>query len=38
MPLLLETLLLVLLAYMIGVGLGFLLFGRRPRRNYLGDR
>ena len=34
-PLLLETLLLVLLAYLIGLGLGRLLFGRRKRQSYL---
>jgi UDP-N-acetylmuramyl pentapeptide phosphotransferase/UDP-N-acetylglucosamine-1-phosphate transferase len=37
MPLLAETLLLVLIFYLLGIGIGFLLFGRRPRRNYLGD-
>jgi uncharacterized RDD family membrane protein YckC len=35
MPLLLETLLAVLLAYLIGLGLGSLLFGRRKRDTYL---
>lgn len=37
MPLLLETLILIALAYCVGVGLGWLLF--RPRRNtsFLGD-
>jgi hypothetical protein len=34
-PLLLETELLVLLAYLIGLGLGRLLFGRRQRQSYL---
>jgi UDP-N-acetylmuramyl pentapeptide phosphotransferase/UDP-N-acetylglucosamine-1-phosphate transferase len=37
MPLLVETLLLVLLAYLIGIGIGFLLFGRRRRTSFLGD-
>ena len=35
MPLLLETELLVLIAYLIGLGLGRLLFGRRKRQSYL---
>jgi hypothetical protein len=34
-PLLLETEMLVLLAYLIGLGLGRLLFGRRKRQSYL---
>ena len=29
MPLILETLILVVVAYLIGVGIGFLLFGRK---------
>jgi len=37
MPLLAETLILVLIAYLIGVGIGFLLFGRRERKNFVGD-
>ncbi len=37
MPLLLETLFLVLLFYLAGVGIGFLLFGRRRRTSFLGD-
>lgn len=35
MPLLLESLLLCALAYLIGVGLARLLFGRRKRKSYL---
>jgi hypothetical protein len=37
MPLLAETLLLVLIAYLVGLGIGQLLFGRPERKNYLGD-
>jgi len=37
-PLIAETLLLVVLAYLVGLGLGYLLFGRPRRKNYLGDR
>jgi hypothetical protein len=36
MPLLAETLILVVLAYLIGVGLGWLLF-RRRKSSFLGD-
>jgi hypothetical protein len=36
MPLVAETLFLVALFYLIGVGLGWLLFGRR-RTSYLGE-
>lgn len=35
MPLLLETLILVALAYLIGFGLGWLFFGRRRRTSFL---
>ena len=35
MPLLAETLLLVALAWLIGVGLGWLLFGRRRRNSFI---
>jgi hypothetical protein len=35
MPLLAETELLVLIAYLIGLGLGGLLFGRRKRQSFL---
>lgn len=35
MPLLAETELLVLIAYLIGLGLGRLLFGRRKRQSFL---
>ena len=37
MPLLVETLILVALAYLIGVGLGWLLFGRRRRGSFLDE-
>jgi hypothetical protein len=37
LPLLAETLLLALGAWLIGLGLGFLLFGRRRLTSYLGD-
>ena len=37
MPLLVETLMLVILAYLVGIGIGYLLFGRPERKNYLGD-
>lgn len=35
MPLLAETLILVALAWLIGLGLGWLLFGRRRRSSFL---
>lgn len=35
MPLLVETLLLVGPAYLVGVGLGWFLFGRRKRESFL---
>ena len=38
MPLLAETLILVALAYLVGVGIGYLLFGRPERKNFVGDR
>lgn len=37
MPLLAETLLLVAAAFLIGLGIGWLLFGRRRRESFLGD-
>jgi len=37
MPLLAETLILVAIAYAIGVGLGWLFFGRPKKTSYLGD-
>ena len=37
MPLLAETLCLVAAAYLIGLGLGWLLFGRKRRESFLGD-
>jgi hypothetical protein len=37
MPLLAETLLLCGAAYAIGLGLGRVLFGRRPRTSFLDD-
>jgi len=36
MPLLVETLLLVALAYLVGLGIGWLLFGRKKRQGFLG--
>jgi len=36
MPLLVETLLLVALAYLAGLGIGWLLFGRKKRQGFLG--
>ncbi len=36
-PLVAETLLLVLIAYLAGVGIAYLLWGRPRRKNYLGD-
>ena len=38
MPLLAETLILIAAAYTIGVGLGWLLFGRKKKTSFLGDR
>ncbi len=35
MPLLLETLIAVLLAYLLGVGLAWLFFGRAKKDSYL---
>ena len=37
LPLLAETLILVAVAYLIGFGLGALLFGRRKRQSFLDD-
>ena len=37
MPLLAETLILVALAYLVGVGLGWRLFGRRRRTSFLDE-
>lgn len=37
MPLLVETLLLCAAAWLIGLGVGRLVFGRRPRTSYLND-
>jgi LPXTG-motif cell wall-anchored protein len=37
MPLLVETLLLAAGFYLLGIGIGFLLFGRRKRTSYLDD-
>ena len=37
MPLLAETLILVAIAYGIGVGIGWLFFGRPKKTSYLGD-
>jgi hypothetical protein len=37
MPLLAETLLLCAAAYATGLGLGRILFGRRPRTSFLND-
>jgi hypothetical protein len=36
MPLLGETLLLIALAYLVGLGIGWLLFGRKKRQGFLG--
>lgn len=38
MPLLAETLILVALAWLAGVGLGWLRFGRRRRTSFLDER
>ena len=35
MPLLAETLILIAVAYLVGVGLGWLLFGRKKRDSFL---
>lgn len=35
MPLLVETLIPIILAYLIGVGVGWLFFGRPKRDSYL---
>jgi len=35
MPLLLETLILLILAYLVGIGIAWLFFGRAKRDNYL---
>ena len=35
MPLLIETLILVLLAWLVGLGIGWLLFGRPKRQGFL---
>jgi hypothetical protein len=37
MPLLAETLGLVAIAYLIGIGVGWLLFGRPKKTSFLGD-
>jgi hypothetical protein len=37
MPLLAETLILVAFAYLLGIGLGWLLFGRRRRTSFLDE-
>jgi hypothetical protein len=37
MPLIAETLILTAIFYMIGVGIGWLLFGRAKKSSYLGD-
>jgi len=36
MPLIVETLLLAAVAYAIGLGIGWLLFGRKKRQGFLG--
>ena len=36
MPLLLETLVVIVIAYLIGVGIAWLFFGRAKRDSYLG--
>jgi hypothetical protein len=38
MPLLAETLILVALAWLVGLGIGWLLFGRRRRSSFLDGR
>lgn len=37
MPLIAETLIVIALAYALGLALGFLLFGRKPKTSFLGD-
>lgn len=37
MPLLLETLLLCTLSYFLGIGIAWLIYGRRRRTSFLGD-
>ena len=37
LPLVVETLLLAAAAWLIGLGIGWLLFGRRKRQSFLGD-
>jgi hypothetical protein len=37
MPLLAETLVLIALAYLIGLALGWLLFGRRKKTSFLDE-
>jgi len=37
MPLLAETLILIAISYAIGVGIGWLFFGRPKKTSYLGD-
>jgi hypothetical protein len=37
MPLVVETLILVAIFYVIGVGIGWLFFGRAKKTTYLGD-
>jgi hypothetical protein len=37
MPLLVETLILIAIAYALGVGIGWLFYGRPKKTSYLGD-
>jgi hypothetical protein len=37
MPLLVETLLLCALSYLLGLGIAWLIYGRRRRTGFLGD-
>jgi hypothetical protein len=37
MPLLAETMILVALAYLVGIGIGRLVFGRPKKNSFLGD-
>ena len=37
MPLIAETLILTAISYSIGVGIGWLFFGRAKKTSYLGD-
>lgn len=37
MPLIAETLILTVISYAIGVGIGWLFFGRARKSSYLGD-